>query len=65
MTSRYERRIAKLEAEVARPEVGSRFLVVGLPNRPDPTEEEIAQADHVLRIRFVKMVDGQIVDARH
>lgn len=64
MTSRYERRITKLEAGIVRSEVGSRFLVVGLPNQPDPTEEEIAQADHVLRVRFIKMVDGQIVDAR-
>ena len=65
MTSRYERRIAKLEAGIARSEGGGRLLVLGLPNQPEPTEEEIAQADHVLRVRFVKMVDGQIVDARH
>ena len=64
MTSSYERRIRRLEAATPRA-TGGHFAVFGLPGRPDPTDEEVAQACGVLTVRFVTVKDGRIVDARH
>jgi hypothetical protein len=56
MTSTVERRIRKLEAH-HKPE-GSSMVVLGIPGRPDPTPEEIAQASLVLRVTFIAAKDG-------
>ena len=63
MTSKHESRIRRLETAIQKP-TGGHYAVFGLPGRPDPTEEEVAQACGVLTVRFVTMRDGRIVDAR-